>query len=64
LWTHEWEKHGTCSNMTQLDYFNTSLHLLSQSNTSKCVNRRPDKFQCRFCFKHTPVDRFYPVKCI
>ena len=27
FWQHEWTKHGTCSPLSQLDYFNTTLTL-------------------------------------
>lgn len=27
FWQHEWSKHGTCSSMSQLEYFNTTLQL-------------------------------------
>jgi ribonuclease T2 len=27
FWQHEWTKHGTCSPLSQLDYFNTTLNL-------------------------------------
>lgn len=29
LWSHEWQKHGTCSGMTELAYFQQALNLLS-----------------------------------
>lgn len=32
---HEWIKHGTCSGMTQAEYFGTSILLLSALNSSK-----------------------------
>lgn len=32
LWEHEWYKHGTCSNLTQLSYFSTALELLQKLN--------------------------------
>jgi ribonuclease I len=27
FWNHEWSKHGTCTKMTQLNYFNSTLNL-------------------------------------
>mmetsp|Transcript_10518 Transcript_10518/g.15379 ORF Transcript_10518/g.15379 Transcript_10518/m.15379 type:complete len:266 (+) Transcript_10518:40-837(+) len=29
LYAHEWSKHGTCANMTQIQYFEKALHLAS-----------------------------------
>merc|ERR1719276_687925 len=26
FWNHEWTKHGTCSGLTQYEYFNTTLN--------------------------------------
>ena len=28
FWEHEWSKHGTCTGLSQLDYFNVTLGLL------------------------------------
>lgn len=33
LWVHEWDKHGTCSNMAQLTYFQSTLSLLRRVGT-------------------------------
>ena len=30
FWMHEWNKHGTCSGMTQIEYFNKTLQLFEQ----------------------------------
>lgn len=37
---HEWEKHGTCTNMSELNYFNTTIYLyktlLNRKMLSNC----------------------------
>lgn len=46
FWKHEWSKHGVCTNMTQLTYFQTGLKLrdrfLSECNQGNYVD-------CRLC---------------
>ncbi|KAE9595620.1 hypothetical protein Lal_00030859 [Lupinus albus] len=39
FWTHEWDKHGTCSesNLNQHDYFETALKLKQQANLLKAL---------------------------
>ncbi|XP_073221674.1 ribonuclease 1-like [Cicer arietinum] len=39
LWTHEWEKHGTCSQsvLNQHDYFETTLKLKQKANLLKAL---------------------------
>ncbi|CAI9096594.1 OLC1v1032779C2 [Oldenlandia corymbosa var. corymbosa] len=32
FWTHEWEKHGTCSLLNERQYFQTALDLKAKSN--------------------------------
>jgi ribonuclease T2 len=51
FWIHEWSKHGTCSGLTQLQYFNETIQLTQQiptpsiltesvgNNMSACVLR-------------------------
>ncbi|OIW04762.1 hypothetical protein TanjilG_08645 [Lupinus angustifolius] len=39
FWTHEWDKHGTCSesNLNQHDYFEAALKLKQQANLLKAL---------------------------
>ncbi|CAL0315189.1 unnamed protein product [Lupinus luteus] len=39
FWTHEWDKHGTCSesNLNQHDYFQAALKLKQQTNLLKAL---------------------------
>ena len=46
FWAHEWEKHGTCFNMTQLDYFSRGLDLFYQYRNN-CSSGSVD---CNICF--------------
>mmetsp|Transcript_7170 Transcript_7170/g.10665 ORF Transcript_7170/g.10665 Transcript_7170/m.10665 type:complete len:223 (+) Transcript_7170:73-741(+) len=33
FWTHEWTKHGTCSNLSQYDYFSATIALIKKFGT-------------------------------
>ena len=33
FWEHEWSKHGTCTGLSQLDYFNTTINLIQKFGT-------------------------------
>jgi ribonuclease T2 len=37
FWEHEWTKHGTCSGLSQLSYFNNSINLIKQLGTPSDV---------------------------
>ncbi|KAF7495340.1 Ribonuclease DdI [Sarcoptes scabiei] len=37
LWIHEWDKHGTCTQMHQLDYFNKTLNLYYEYNVDQSL---------------------------
>jgi len=45
FWSHEWQKHGTCTGMDQLSYFKKGLDLF-QKNEQQC----PDGSDCSICF--------------
>ena len=34
FWSHEWEKHGTCSGLDMATYFETALKLRAEYGTS------------------------------
>lgn len=44
FWQHEWEKHGCCTNMSLLDYFNTTLDLYANA-----ISASPET-DLNFCF--------------
>jgi len=45
FWRHEWQKHGTCSGMSQLEYFQKALNL-TQSHSNECEGIHT----CSICF--------------
>jgi ribonuclease T2 len=61
FWKHEWSKHGTCSGLDMLGYFNTTMQLLHKYS-SHCADMVevqvapgysypvPNK-ECRLCLK-------------
>jgi ribonuclease T2 len=38
FWEHEWSKHGTCSGLTQLEYFNQTVHLAQILETTPYIS--------------------------
>lgn len=45
FWNHEWKKHGTCFNVSQYEYFNTTLnifHNLNKSFDKYCYNSQTE----------------------
>jgi ribonuclease T2 len=46
FWAHEWTKHGTCSTLKQLDFFQTTLD----------ARKKYDAYGARFQQKFTPDD--------
>ncbi|KAL5698066.1 ribonuclease T2 [Ranunculus cassubicifolius] len=46
LWSHQWTKHGTCSGLTQLQYFKTAIDLINELDFLQRLNSlgyRPSK---------------------
>ena len=39
FWQHEWEKHGTCSGLTQYDYFQDTINLIKSFGTPASVTK-------------------------
>lgn len=37
FWEHEWSKHGTCSGLTQVDYFQTTIDLIKSFGTPQSL---------------------------
>eukprot|EP00428_Durinskia_dybowskii_P067542 CAMPEP_0170369260 /NCGR_PEP_ID=MMETSP0117_2-20130122/7888_1 /TAXON_ID=400756 /ORGANISM="Durinskia baltica, Strain CSIRO CS-38" /LENGTH=202 /DNA_ID=CAMNT_0010623967 /DNA_START=169 /DNA_END=777 /DNA_ORIENTATION=- len=37
FWEHEWTKHGTCSGLSQDDYFQTTINLAKSFGTPQCL---------------------------
>lgn len=46
FWAHEWSKHGTCSGMEALNYFQTGLHL-REEYANECKGQTGN---CAICF--------------
>jgi ribonuclease T2 len=37
FWVHEWTKHGTCTGLSQIDYFETGLKILAAVGTPDAI---------------------------
>lgn len=47
FWTHEWEKHGTCSQLPILTYFNRTLILFGEAiNNQSIIDKCGNKTEC------------------
>jgi len=49
FWSHEWSKHGTCTKLSQLDFFSLGLKLYAKYN-SQCTG---DSGTCDVCLTPT-----------
>jgi len=43
FWEHEWSKHGTCSGLSQDDYFQTTINLIKSFGTPQSLTDAADK---------------------
>eukprot|EP00605_Chrysophyceae_sp_TOSAG23-4_P000863 GSChrysophyteH1.ASY1.ANO1.954.1 assembled CDS len=43
FWTHEWTKHGTCSGLSQVGYFNTTINLAKSFGTPSIFTKNTGK---------------------
>jgi ribonuclease T2 len=43
FWDHEWSKHGTCSGLTQTNYFQDSLNLIEKLGTPSVISSNVGK---------------------
>ncbi|EDQ84959.1 uncharacterized protein MONBRDRAFT_29788 [Monosiga brevicollis MX1] len=50
FWAHEWSKHGTCTGLVELKYFETALNLYSEvvsnGQTDNCFDKSFNKIDC------------------
>lgn len=52
FWKHEWLKHGTCTNMTEFEFFNKTLTLYRYVRTNDLINQRcnQSELECKIPF--------------
>mmetsp|Transcript_385 Transcript_385/g.486 ORF Transcript_385/g.486 Transcript_385/m.486 type:complete len:166 (-) Transcript_385:63-560(-) len=60
LWSHEWQKHGSCSGLTEYEYFSTAMNL---TLTYRHWCPTPEKGECKVCFNKPLTQPIHLSSC-